>query len=235
MDWFTTMFSTSAATPTDLWNALWITVSLLIISEMIALVLAVPIALSRLSSHRWLSVPAFVYSAFFRGTPLLVQIFLLYYGLAQFPEVRHSIIWPLIRDAYPCALVALSLNDAAYVGETLRAGIMAVPKGEREAALAVGMGRFLVLRRIVLPRAFRLMLPALCNEAIIQLKSTALASTITLLDITGIARRIYSKETNTEAFLVAGVVYVILTWGLARAFKMAELHFNRWRAHEAVG
>ncbi len=230
MEWLFTPFSSSAASPMQLQDALVMTVSLLLYSQAAAIVLAVPLALGRLSPRWWLSGPALIYSGYFRGTPLLVQIFLLYFGLAQFPEVRASWLWPLIREAYPCAFIALALNASAYLAETLRAGITAVPRGEIEAAKALGMGKFLWLRRIVLPRAFRLTLPALCNETIIQLKSTALASTITLLDITGVARRVYSKTTSTEAFLVAGLVYVILTWFISQGFRGLEQRYNRWRA-----
>ncbi|PKU24390.1 amino acid ABC transporter permease [Telmatospirillum siberiense] len=210
-------------------RGLVITLELLVVSTVLAMVLAVPLAVARLSANPFFRWPAFAYSAFFRGTPLLVQIFLFYYGLSQFPWIRQSIAWPFLRDAFPCAQVVLTLNMVAYVAEVVRGGIMAVPSGEKEAALSVGMGPFLMYRRIILPRAFRLMLPALSNEVAIQLKSTSLACTITLLDVTGVGRRLAAASYSTEPLIVAGVIYMILAFLIGRVFKLAEarLSFQR--------
>ncbi len=203
-------------------SGLEVTLELLAVSTLLGLALAVPIALARLSPNRLLSVPATGYAYFFRGTPLLVQIFIVYYGLPQFDAVRSSVFWPLLRDPLPCALIAFSLNMAAYTGEVVRGGILAVPSGEREAALAVGMGRALTLRRVVLPRAFRIALPALSNEVVLQLKATSLASTVTLIDLTGVGRRLAAKTYTTEGLYVAGAVYVALTFVIARGFRLIE-------------
>ncbi|HTR16645.1 MAG TPA: ABC transporter permease subunit [Acetobacteraceae bacterium] len=203
-------------------SGLWMTLELLVLSSIAGIILAVPLALARLAPGRLLPGGALAYSVFFRGTPLLVQIFLIYYGAAQFSFIRHSAAWVVLRDAFPCALIALSLNMAAYVAEVLRAGILAVPQGEREAALALGMGPVLRYRRIILPRAVRLVLPALSNELVIQLKSTSLASTVTLLDVTGAARRLAAASYTTDPLLVAGGIYVVLTWGIARGFRGLE-------------
>ncbi len=215
------------ANVSELWQAsllhgLLTTLGLLAASSALGYVLAVPLALARLSRRRWVAWPALAYSGFFRGTPLLVQIYLIYYGLAQFPAVRHSPAWLVLREAWPCALLALTLNMTAYVAEPLRGGLLAVPAGEREAALAFGMGRLVTLRRIVLPRAIRLVLPALGNEALIQLKSTALASTITLLDLTGAARRLSATSYSTEPLLIAGAIYVVLSALLGQLFRTLE-------------
>lgn len=199
-----------------------LTLQLLAISTLAGILLAVPLALARLAPGWWIAAPALAYSAFFRGTPLLVQIFLIYYGLAQFAFIRHSFLWMFLRDAYPCALIALSLNMAAYVAEVIRGGILNVPRGEREAALAFGMGPMLRTRRIILPRAFRLTLPALSNEVVIQLKSTALVSTITLLDLTGVARRLADANYTTTPLLLAGGIYIVLTYLIARLFRLLE-------------
>ena len=150
-------------------DGLRVTLELLLVSTAVGMVLAVPLALVRVSRSRILSVPATAYTYAFRGTPLLVQIFLIYYGLPQFEAVRGSAVWPLLRDPMPCALLAFSLNMSAYVAEVLRGGILGVPHGEREAALALGMPHALMVRRIVLPRAFRITLPALSNEVVLQL------------------------------------------------------------------
>ena len=147
--------------------------------------IAVPVALARLSENRLVHGVATAYSLFFRGTPLLVQIFLIYFGLGQFDFVRSSFLWPFLREAYVCALITFSLNTAAYSGEILRGGILAVPRGEVEAAQAAGMSTFTTYRLVILPRAFSIVLPAYSNEVIILLKGTALASTITLLELMG--------------------------------------------------
>ena len=204
------------------WGGLQVTLELLIVSTIVGLALSVPIALMRLSPSRPISVPATVYTTFFRGTPLLVQIFLIYYGLPQFDAVRNSVIWPLLRDPMPCALLAFSLNMSAYTSEVVRGGILGVPKGEREAAMACGMSYWLMLRRVILPRAFRIALPALSNEVVLQLKATALASTVTLLDITGVGRRLEARTYTTEALYIAGVIYVALTVLIAQSFRLLE-------------
>ncbi len=207
-------------------SGLEVTLELLAVSTLLGLALAVPIALARLSPNRLLSVPATGYAYFFRGTPLLVQIFIVYYGLPQFDAVRSSVFWPLLRDPLPCALIAFSLNMAAYAGEVVRGGILAVPNGEREAALAVGMGRALTLRRVVLPRAFRIALPALSNEVVLQLKATSLASTVTLIDLTGVGRRLAAKTYTSEGLYVAGAVYIALTFLIARGFRLLEARLD---------
>lgn len=218
-------------TATDNWQAfargLGLTVELLALSTALGVGLAVPIALMRVSASRWASRAAFAYVYLFRGTPLLAQLFLVYYGLAQFELVRQSALWPILREPWPCALIALTLNMAAYVAEILRGGILGVPGGEREAAVAMGMGPALLYRRIILPRAFRIALPALGNEIITQLKATALVSTITLLDLTGAARKIESRTYSTDALIVAGLIYVLLTWAVARGVRLAERRLNR--------
>jgi His/Glu/Gln/Arg/opine family amino acid ABC transporter permease subunit len=204
-----------------------LTIQLVAISCAAAAVLSLPLALARLSANPLLRGAAFSYGAFFRGTPLLIQIFLIYYGLGQFAFIRHSFLWFFLRDAYPCALIALALNMAAYLAEIVRGGILAVPAGEREAAVAIGMSRALAYRRIILPRAYRLMLPALSNEVVIQLKSTALASTITLMELTGVARRLVAVSYSTNPLLVAGAIYVVLTFLITRGFTLAERRLNR--------
>lgn len=205
-----------------LWHGLQVTLGLLLASSVIGYTLALPLALARRARTRLITWPAGLYSAFFRGTPLLVQIYLTYYGLAQFAALRHSVAWVVLRNAWPCAVIALGLNMAAYVAEPLRAGLAGVPIGERDAAAAFGLGPLATLRRVVLPRAIRLVLPALGNEALIQLKATALASTITLLDLTGAARRLSASSYSTQPLLAAGLIYVVLSAGLSLVFRRLE-------------
>jgi putative lysine/arginine/ornithine/histidine/octopine transport system permease protein len=205
-------------------QGLGVTLVLLAVSSVAGIALAVPLALARLSRMRLLSVPAAAYAVAFRGTPLLVQIYLVYYGLAQFAWVQDSVLWPVLRTPMGCALLALSLNMAAYAGEVVRGGILAVPAGEREAAVAFGLGYWTRTRRIVLPRAIRLILPALGNEVLVQLKSTALASTITLVDLTGAARRLAAAQYDVTPLLAAGAVYLVLSAAIAAGLRRLERH-----------
>jgi His/Glu/Gln/Arg/opine family amino acid ABC transporter permease subunit len=207
-----------------------LTLELLLLSAAIAFLLAVPLALMRLSRRGGPRRFAYIYTYLFRGTPLLTQLFLIYYGLAQFEAVRHSPLWPILRDPWPCALIALSLNMSAYVAEVLRGGILGVPAGEREAGVAAGLSPFQLYRLIILPRAFRIALPALGNEMVVQMKSTALVSTITLLDLTGVSRRIVSRTYSTDALFVAGIIYVVMTYAISRGFRLAEGRLSRHMA-----
>ncbi len=192
--------------------------------------LSVPLAMLRVSSNPVLRALPLAYTFFFRGTPLLVQLFLFYYGLAQFEVVRESIFWPIVREAYWSALIVFTLNTGAYTTEILRGAIQAVPHGEVEAARAMGMSGGTLYRRIVLPRAYRIALPAYGNEIILMLKASALASTITLLDLTGMARTVIAKTyLPVEIFLVAGAIYLALTFLLVNGFRMLERRVLRFQ------
>ena len=192
--------------------------------------LSVPLALLRVSANPVLRALPLAYTFFFRGTPLLVQLFLFYYGLAQFEAVRESVFWPIVREAYWSALIVFTLNTGAYTTEILRGAIQAVPRGEVEAALALGMPRATLYRRIVLPRAYRIALPAYGNEIILMLKASALASTITLLDLTGMARTVIAKTyLPVEIFLVAGAIYLVLTFLLVNGFRLLERRVLRFQ------
>ena len=159
----------------------------------------------------------------FRGTPLLVQIFLIYYGLGQFEAIRDSFLWTFFREPFWCAILALTLNTGAYTSEIIRGGIQSVPWGQVEAARACGMSRLLLFRRIVLPIALRQALPAYGNEVILMVKSSSLASTITLLEVTGIARGIIAKTfAPVEIFIVAGAIYLAINFLVTRAIRAAE-------------
>ena len=165
------------------------TLSLAAASLSVGFVMAVGIAMLRLSPWRVTSTVAYGYVYFFRGTPLLVQIFLIYYGTGQFESLRDSWAWEFSREPYWCAPLALGLNTAAYTSEIIRGGLQAVPFGQLEAAKACGMSGVLRFRRIVFPVAIRQALPGYGNEIILMVKSTSLASTITLLEMTLIARK----------------------------------------------
>jgi polar amino acid transport system permease protein len=149
-------------------------------------------------------------------------MFLLYYGLSQFEWVRASAAWGVLEDAFYCGLMALTFNIAAYMAEDMRAAILAVPAGQQEAARAFGMPGVTVLRRIVLPQALRIATPALGNEAVSLLKATALVSTITVFDLTGVARRLSVESYTTDALLLAGVVYGVLTLCITAGVHLLE-------------
>jgi His/Glu/Gln/Arg/opine family amino acid ABC transporter permease subunit len=208
----------------------WLTIQLVAISAILGLLLAVPVALARLSKNPLIHGTATAYSLFFRGTPLLVQIFLIYFGLGQFGVVRSSFLWPFLREAYVCALITFVLNTAAYSAEVVRGGILAVPKGEIEAARACGMSTFTAYRLVILPRAFSIALPAYSNEVIILMKGTALASTITLLELMGEAQLISSKTYKPiQVFVIAGIIYYLLTLVITRIFAWLERRYNRFQ------
>ena len=186
-------------------------------------VLAVLLALMRLSGNPMLDFAARSYVFVFRGTPLLVQIFLIYYGLGQFPEIRQSLAWPFLREPYWCALLALTLNTGAYSSEIIRGGILSVPFGQIEAARACGMSRSLIFRRITVPQGLRVALPAYGNEIILMTRSTALASVITLMEVTGIASKIISETFRAvEVFICAGAIYLILNFAISRGIALLE-------------
>lgn len=213
----------------DLLSGTWLTVQLVVISAILGFLLAVPIALARLSSNRIISGLALGYSLFFRGTPLLVQIFLVYFGLGQFEIVRNSFLWPLLSEAYFCALLTFVLNTAAYSAEIVRGGILAVPKGEVEAARSCGMSALTTYRLVILPRAFSIVLPSYSNEVVILLKGTALASTITLYELMGQAQMIASDTYEPiQVFVVAGLVYYLLTLVITWIFALLERRYTRF-------
>ncbi len=192
-------------------------------SVSVGAVFAVLLALMRLSGNPLLDYPARGYVFVFRGTPLLVQIFLIYYGLGQFPEIRQSIAWPFLRQPYWCAILALTLNTAAYAAEIIRGGILSVPFGQIEAARACGMSRTMIFRRIILPQGLRTALPAYGNEIILMTRATALASVITLMEVTGIASKLVSETFRAiEVFACAGAIYLFINFLISRAIAWAE-------------
>jgi His/Glu/Gln/Arg/opine family amino acid ABC transporter permease subunit len=208
----------------------WVTAQLTALSVAIGLVLAVPVALARLSPNPLMSWPAHGYMFYFRGTPLLVQIFLIYYGSGQFvPELRAVGLWQFFREPYFCAVLTLTLNTAAYTAEILRGAIRAVPFGEVEAGRAFGMSRGLMLRRVILPKAFRLALPAYSNEVIFLFQATSLVSIITIMDLTGVGRVIIAESFRTfEVWIFVGLCYLVMSYAILYVFRFVE---HRLSAH----
>lgn len=205
-------------------TGLALTLLLTLLPLVLGFALALGLALLRLSGSAWARVPAYGFGFFFRGTPLLVQLFIVYFGLAQFDWLRGSLLWkPVFAQALWCAVIVLTLNTGAYGAEILRAGLLAVPRGAIEAAAACGMSRRLAFRRIVLPLAFRQALPAYGNEAILLLHGTALVATITLMDVMGIARQFQQKTYDAlTCFVAAAIVYVVLVSAMTLGVKLWE-------------
>jgi polar amino acid transport system permease protein len=207
----------------------WVRLQLVLLSIVLGGVFALPIALARISPVAWIRAIPFAYIFFFRGTPLLVQIFLVYYGASQFDAVRESIFWPILKEPFWCAIIAFTLNTSAYTAEIFRGAIQAIPQGEVEACKVVGMSKVQMYRRILLPRAFGIVLPAYGNEIILMLKGSALASTITILDLTGMARTIIARTyTPMEIFLAAGGIYLVISIVIIAIFRQIELRQNRY-------
>jgi octopine/nopaline transport system permease protein len=182
----------------------------------------------RLSKNLLLSKLAYAYVYVFRSTPLLVQIFLIYYGSGQFRESFESVgLWYFLREPYFCAILALTMNTAAYTSEIIRGGIQSVPWGELEAGRAVGMSGVTLFRRIVFPIAIRQALPAYGNEIILMVKSTSLASTITILEVTGIAKKIIAATfAPMEVFIIAGAIYLCMNFIVTRGIQRIEIKLS---------
>lgn len=206
----------------------WLTIEITVVSVSIGLVLAVPLGLLRVSKNPLLWMPAYGYILYFRGTPLLVQIFLIYYGSGQFqPQLDALGLWVFFREAWFCAVLSLTLNTAGYTAEILRGAIQAVPHGEVEAARSCGMSGGLLYRRIILPKAFRLALPAYSNEVVFLFQATSLVSIIALMDLTGVARVIAARSFAIyEIYITAGIIYLIVTYGILYVFKKVEFRLS---------
>lgn len=204
-----------------------LTVELVVCSVVAGFALAIPLALARLSRNPLLWVPAYGFIFLFRGTPILVQVYLIYYGLGQFESVTGSFLWPVLREAWWCAVLTFTLNTAAYQGEILRGAILGVPHGEVEAARACGMSGALLFRRVVLPRALRIAMPALGNEIILMLKASAIVSLITMMDLMGVTRALFARTYAIELFFYAGVLYLCMTFVFTRVWGRLERHMSR--------
>lgn len=212
-----------------IWQTLWLVGA----SLAIGLIIAVPLGIWLSARMHWFwKLPALAFSYVFRGTPMLVQLYVFYYGIGiiigRIPGVRDLALWPLLRQAWPWVLLTLVLNTAAYTSEIVRGAIETTAKGEIEAARAMGMSRGQILRRIILPGAARRALPAYGNEIIFMLHGSAIVSTATLLDITGVARKLYADYYEPFIpFITAGIIYLTITAILVSGFRRLERHWNR--------
>ncbi len=208
-------------------HGLWLTMILLVTSMVFGMILAIPIGLAQAAGPRWLAWPARAFCTFIRGTPLLVQIWFMYYGLGVLfpliPGLRDSFMWPVLREGIYYAILAFSLSFAGYEGEVMRGAFLGVPKGELEAARALGMSPFTVLRRIWFPRAVRMVLPTLAGESVVQLKATPLAATVTVMDLMGVTNMIRQNTYRTyEPLILVALVYICITFAIVTCFNWVE-------------
>jgi len=206
---------------------IWRTIWLLVVTTVLGFLLAVPLGLAQAAGPRYLAIPARVFCTVIRGTPLLLQLWLLYYGLGalfpQFPWIRQSELWPYLRQAWPYAVLALTLSYAGYEGEVMRGAFAGVPRGQLEAARAFGMSRWKIFRRIWMPQAIHRALPTLAGETVLQLKATPLVATITVIDVYAVASKVRQETFITyEPLLLLGVVYLVITGVLVTLFRRLE-------------
>ena len=208
-------------------QGLWRTIWILAVTCTLGFLLAIPLGLAQAAGPRWLALPARAFCTVIRGTPLLLQLWLLYFGLGslfpQFPWIRESELWPYLRQAWPYAVLGLTLSFAGYEGEVMRGAFAGVPKGQLEAARAYGMRPFTILRRIWLPQAIQRALPTLAGETVLQLKATPLVATITVIDIYAVAGRVRQDTFIVyEPLLLLALVYLAITGIIVFAFRRLE-------------
>ena len=204
-----------------------LTIELTSLSLLFGIFVGVFFAILRLSKNKILFFISYYYSYIFRGTPLLVQIFIIYFGLGQVEWIRESFLWIFLKEPYSCAILAFTLNTGAYSSEIFRSAFETVNKGILEAAKGLGLNKTHTFFKIKLPIAIRQSLPAYGNEMILMLKGTSLASTVTLLDLTGVAKHIISTTFRpVEVFIVAGSIYLIMTFIIHNVIKLLEKKYG---------
>ena len=203
------------------------TLKLLSLSLIIGLFIGLIFAILRIQNNLILGKFAYGYSYIFRGTPLLVQIFIIYYGFGQVDFIRESFLWVILKEPYWCAVIAFALNTGAYTSEILRSAFQTIKPGFIEAGKSLGISTKVIFYKIQIPIAIRQSLPAYGNEVILMLKGTSLASTVTLMDLTGVAKYIISTTFKPiEVFIVAGSIYLFLTFIIHNIIKILEKKYN---------
>ena len=218
------------STFTSLLAGVPLTIELASLSLSVGMIFAVLLGTAEVYGPKIVRVVVSFYVFLFRGTPLLAQLFLIYYGLAQFAAVRESGLWIYLRDPFWCSVLAMTLNTAAYGSEIIKGGILSVPIGQVEAARACGMSQLTLMRRVVVPLAFRQALPAYGNEFILMIKGTSLASVVTLMEITGIAHKIISDTYRAvDVFVCAGAIYLLLNFAITRFVIWLERRLTPYR------
>jgi len=208
-------------------NATVITLKLLSLSLFFGLFIGLLFAVMRMHKNLFISKFAYGYSYLFRGTPLLVQIFIIYFGFGQIEFIRSSFLWIILKEPYWCAIIAFALNTGAYTSEILRSAFQTIKKGYIEAGKSLGISSKIIFYKIQIPIAIRQSLPAYGNEIILMLKGTSLASTVTLMDLTGVAKYIISTTFKPiEVFIVAGSIYLFMTFLIHNFIKFLERKYN---------
>ena len=208
-------------------SATLVTLKLLSVSLILGLFIGLFFAILRMNKNLFINKFAYGYSYIFRGTPLLVQIFIIYFGLGQIEYLRSTFLWIILKEPYWCAIIAFSLNTGAYTSEILRSAFQTIKPGFIEAGKSLGISRKVIFYKIQIPIAIKQSLPAYGNEIILMLKGTSLASTVTLMDLTGVAKYIISTTFKpVEVFIVAGGIYLFITFVIHNFIKYLEKKFS---------
>ncbi len=208
-------------------SAAIITLKLLSVSLIIGLFIGLLFAILRLNKNIFINKFAYGYSYLFRGTPLLVQIFIIYFGLGQIEYLRTTFLWTILKEPYWCAIIAFALNTGAYTSEILRSAFQTIKPGIIEAGRSLGISSKVIFYKIQIPIAIRQSLPAYGNEIILMMKGTSLASTVTLMDLTGVAKYIISTTFRpVEVFIVAGGIYLFMTFVIHNVIKFLEKKYS---------
>ncbi|SEG64098.1 ABC transporter permease [Bosea lathyri] len=214
-----------------MFSGLGITFQLVAISVVLGFAIAVGLAITRLYGPRWAQVAVNGYTTFFRGTPLLCQLFLIYYGLGQFRLFWQDVgLWWFFREPFYCAVLAFTINTAAYQTEILRGAIQSIPRGQFEGALSLGLHRWATLRHVIMPQAMILALRPLGNELIVTIKVSAIASLVTLFDLMGATRLAFARSFDLSIYLYAALIYLMMVEVIRRVWDRVELRLTRHMA-----
>jgi polar amino acid transport system permease protein len=209
-------------------DGLWTTISLVGVSIVLGALLSVPVAFARMSSNKLLSMPAYAYVYVFRGTPLLAQLFLIYYGLGSFRAELEAVgLWWFFREAWYCGLLSLTINTAAYQAEILRGAIQSVPNGQREGAAALGLPKIIAFRKVILPQALIVALRPYGNEIILLIKGSAVVSVVTVFDLMGQTRYAFSRTFDYQTYLWAAIFYLAMVENLRHVWAWLEARLTR--------
>lgn len=222
-------------TSLKLLKAVPITLELFALSLVFGGLLALIVLVMRIADNPLVNNFAKLYLLVFRGTPLMVQLFLIYYGLGQLEWIQESILWPILREPFWCAVLSISMCTAAYTAEILRGGLLAIPNGQIEAGKAIGMSQWLIIKRIIAPLTLRHSLPAYSTEAIMIVKSTTLASLVTVWEVSGIAQQIIQRSYRTmEVFICSAVIYLILNYLIIKLYSYLEKRLSQRVSEQAT-
>lgn len=209
-------------------RGLWTTVSLVAISFLVGALVSIPLAAARLSKNGLARHAAFGFISFFRGTPLIAQIFLVYYGFGSFrPQFEAVGLWWFFREAWYCAIFSIALNTAAYQTEILQGAVRSVPKGQWEGARSLGLPTFVILRKIVFPQAMIVALRPYANEIVLLVKASAIVAIITVFDLFGETRRAFSRTFDFQTYIWAAIFYLVLVEALRNATAWVERRLTR--------